>query len=52
MATSYSHTSWGHTVGYWWYEVSESSINASNNTSVVTVNFYVKAAHGNQRSDT
>ena len=52
MATSYSHKSWGHTVGYWWYEVSESNINTSNNTSVVTVNFYVKAAHGNQRSDT
>ena len=52
MATSYSHTSWGHTVGYWWYEVSESNINTSNNTSKITVNFYVKAAHGNQRSDT
>ena len=52
MATSYSHRSWGHTVGYWWYEVSESNINTSNNSSTVTVKFYVKAAHGNQRSDT
>ena len=52
MATSYSHKSWGHTVGYWWYEVTESNINTNNNTSKITVNFYVKAAHGNQRSDT
>ena len=53
MATyTYTHKSWGHTVGIWYADVWETDIDNNNNTSVVHVNFYVKAAHEDQRSDT
>ena len=53
MATyTYDHKAWGHTVGTWYMEVTESDINTTNNTSKITINFYVKAAHNNQKSET
>lgn len=52
MAQDYTHNSYGHPVGYWYYLISESDINTTNNTSKITVNFYVKAAHKNLKSDT
>ena len=53
MATyTYTHNAWGHAVGIWYAEVTESEINESNNTSKITIKFYVKAAHNNQKSDT
>ena len=36
----------------WYMEVTESDINTSNNTSKITVKFYVKATHNKTRSDT
>ena len=53
MATyTYTHKAWGHVVGIWYAEVTESNIDHTNNTSIVNIRFYVKAAHNNQRSDT
>ena len=53
MATyKYTHNSYGHAVGIWYAEVTESEVSESNNSSKITINFYVKAAHNNQKSDT
>ena len=52
MATSYTHNSFGHPVGYWYCIVQEDQINSVNNTSRITVNFYVSAAHGGKHSET
>ena len=52
MASTYTHNSYGHPVGYWYYTVSEDQINTSANTSRITVNFYVRAVHGGKTSQT
>jgi hypothetical protein len=52
MASSYTKSSWGHPVGYWYYTVQEDNVNVNNNTSRVTVNFYVQAVHNGQKSQT
>ena len=48
---TYTHQAFGHTVGIWSAEIWETDINQDDNSSIVHVNFYVKAAHGNQISD-
>ena len=52
MASDYTHISYGHPVGYWYCVVQEDNINTVNNTSRVTVHFYVKAVHGGKTSQT
>ena len=52
MASDYTHISYGHPVGNWYYIVQEEQINTVNNTSRITVNFYVKAVHGGKTSQT
>ena len=52
MASTYTHNSYGHPVGLWYYTVTEDQINTSANTSRITVNFYVRAVHGGKTSQT
>ena len=55
MATySYKHYTYSKTYpcATWYAEVTESEVNANNNTSKITIKFYVKATHNGTRSDT
>ena len=55
MATyTYKHYTYSKTypAATWYMEVTESEINQQNNTSKITVKFYVKATHNKTRSDT
>ena len=48
----YDHWSWSKYVGSWRADVWESDVNTSENSSIVHVDFYIVATHGNARSDT
>lgn len=55
MATySYKHYTYSksYPCATWYAEVTESEVNANNNTSKITIKFYVKATHNGTRSDT
>ena len=55
MATyTYKHYTYSktHPAATWYMEVTESEINQKDNTSKITVKFYVKATHNKTRSDT
>ena len=49
---SWTKQSWSKDIGYWIADITESNVNKSNNTSDVTINFYIKTPSAGNKSET